>query len=273
MFALLLSMHLQWSGIANAQDIDAWGALQDAQLAESIDGNLSSAMATYEQLMKRLHIDDPVRGDALYAYARAAWMLGDDARARQVLLQGIRTGTCDVPCRDLLERIDFEAYAVASLPVRWTFQGSEHGLFHPWRLDEYGALRVSPAQEDGNRVLIWSSASNPQRQDRLMIGLALPDQQPKTFKLNVSSKLSNAWIQLAAFDQNGLEYRSGGSGLEVPTGRAMSVQFDLEGLSPRGGGTPTETPHFVRLELLETSSLEGGTDGPNELYLDDVEIF
>lgn len=273
MLTFALALHLHLSVEAHAQAIDAWGALQDAKLAEAVDGDLRSAMATYEQLMKRLHIDHPVRGDALYAYARAAWVLGDNARARQVLLQGIRTRTCDVPCRDLLERIDFETYAVASLPVRWNFQDSEHGLFHPWRLDEYGALRVSEAQEDGNRVLIWSSASNVQRQDRLMIGLAIADAQPTTFKLKIRSKLPNAWIQLAAFDQNGVEYRSGGTGLQLPTNREMNVQFDLERLAPRDGVLPVETTPLVRLELLETSALEGGTDGPNELYLDDIEIF
>ena len=106
-----------------------------------------------------------------------------------------------------------------------------------------------------------------------MVGLAVASQQPKTFRLTVQSKRPNAWIQLAAFDQNGVEYRSGGSGLEVPTDRPMRVEFDLAHLTPRDATTaPTKTP-LVRIELIDTSHLANSVDSPNELYLDDIEIF
>jgi hypothetical protein len=158
-----------WLLVAAAwgQDLDDRQRLNEALLDEAAYGDVRGAIVKFDALAKRLRADDPLRGEVIFALGRAHWTLDDADSARQWLLEGIRTGVCPTRCRDLLERVELERAQVTALPVRWTFDPNapEHALFHPWRFQDRGSIRVSEAG-----TLVWGTTPNRRQPDRLTMG-------------------------------------------------------------------------------------------------------
>lgn len=152
--------------VAAAQVASPRMELYDALLDQAAHGDDARAAATYTRLTHDLSIDDPLRGEALYWLGHAHHLRGDQPRAREALIEGIRTDVCPTRCRDLLEKLELEEARVASLPVRWTFDDAQHGLFHPWRFGDRGPMQIDQG------LLRWTTLPDPQQFNRLVMGFS-----------------------------------------------------------------------------------------------------
>ena len=109
--------------------------------------------AGVEQILVRsdLPADDPSLAEALVRLAEARWESGDVEGAREALDRCIRTGLDRTRCIDLRTGLDLEVDGVHAVPVRWTFDGPDHGVFHPRPFWSKGSFEGSSL-----KALKWS---------------------------------------------------------------------------------------------------------------------
>lgn len=265
MWAALL---LAWSAGA----AEGWALLEDALLVESVYGDLESAARTYEQLVRRLAVDDPSRAEALLALGRARAELGEPDLARAALLEGIRTASCLDPCQDLLGRIELEQESITRIPVRWTFDDADHGFFHPWQFDDKGTIRLERTRAN-DMELVWSTVIDIRKGDQLVVGFRRPQPTPRRVQFEVRSEATDAWLQVIFIDDHGRSYAVETGAFWVPVGRTTFVDVDLQTLHPIDPLDPPFDPGRVsRLQIRDVSAVEGARPGPNTMYLDDFTV-
>ncbi|MFT4624224.1 MAG: hypothetical protein ACI8PZ_002883 [Myxococcota bacterium] len=256
-------------GLAHADDRASWGDLHLALLVESADGDAASARAVYEQLVRKLPSEDPIRAEALYWLARSRWLAGDE-RARAALLEGIRTGACKERCFDLLERIELDANAITTVPIAWDFETPEHGVFHPWRYDHKGTMRLGTPPGKDESALVWSTAIDVRTEDQLVVGFSRPQPPPKQVSFRIRADPVEAWIRVFAEDGTGRTFTSGGVGMLVPVNDTLDLTIDLDRMvATDGTGDTLDPARIARLRLVDTTGFEGEGVGQNTLYLDD----
>lgn len=257
--------------LALGSDRGSWDLLDDALLVESIDGDLAAAARVYEQLVRNHPIEDPSRGEAFLALGRARWQLDQSDRAREALLEGIRTGACLARCQDLLGRIALEEQSITSVPIRWTFDDANHGVFHPWPLDARGTIRL--AQVDGETVLAWRTLIDARDGDQLVVGLRHPDPPPRLLRLRVRSEDTDAWLQVVVVDDLGRAYTSPQGAFWAPVGRWAQLELDLGSVDAVDATASALDPARIsRIQIRDVSAIEGAPSGPNTLLVDDVEV-
>lgn len=256
-----------------ADAADSWDLLLDALLAESAYADLQSSGQTYEQIVRTLPVEDPSRAQALFALGRARAELGDATAAREVLLEGIRTGTCLDPCYELLGRIELEEESITDLPVRWTFDTPEHGFFHPWRFNDKGTIRIQRHPERGDGVLAWHTVIDLRKGDQLVVGMQRPRPAPRRVALQVQARSTQAWLQFVVVDDAGRIYVPTAGNVGVPTDRMVKVVVDLRSMQPLDPLDPRLDPSRIsQLQIRDVSALEGAPPGPNTLFIDDFVV-
>ncbi len=155
-----------WWGLALAfgQDLDGRMMLTDALLDQAAHGDHLASVEVYGRLARELPVQDPLRGDALYWLGHAHHLLGNPEAAREALREGIRTDLCPTRCRDLLEAVELEQARATELPLVWSFDAPDHGLFHPWRFGDRGPVQLQQG------ALMWTTLPDPRQYNRLVMG-------------------------------------------------------------------------------------------------------
>ena len=264
---------LLWAATAAATDRGSWGDLHSALLYESADGDLATSQNVYRGLVRSLPTNDPIRAKALYWLARSHWLVGEVSEAREALLEGIRTGACRERCLDLLERIELDAAAIRSTPVQWDFETPQHGLFHPWRYDHKGTMRLGTPDGYSSSALIWSTTIDVRTEDQLVMSFSRPDPAPAELAFTISAFPVEAWIRVFARDEAGRTYTWGGAGMAVPTDDTMSITITLDRMvATDGTGDRLDPSKLVALRLVDTTGFEGDGVGENQIFLDDFSV-
>ena len=255
-----------WVPIAAANELDNRIEFYDALLADS-HGDLDAAVQHYTQLSRTLSDEDPTRSESLYWLGHGLYDLGRTDEARRALLDGIWIGAC-VRCRDLLEVIEVEDAAITTVPVSWDFHGGTHGLFHPWRVQELGSIRVASAPW-GDLGLEWETNARPGDPDRLVVGFRDPSPAPQSVRFQVVSSDLMAWIDIVVEDDHGRTFA-----LEDPIlairGVAKQISVPLAELVPNDGGARLDPSRMVLLSIVDRTASRSA--GQNHLWLDDFEI-
>ena len=265
-------LSLSWG--AHAQQRSPWGDLQYALLLESLDGHIDQARSIYRRLNRSLPSDHPIRGEALYALARSSVTLGEIEPARQILSEGIRTGVCKTNCRDLMEQIELRSYAVNQIPIIWSFESSDHSIFHPWRHDDLGSIRLEPPPGKDNPALLWTTTRGPSQPDRLVIQFQHPTPAPKTIRFQVLSLDAPTWLRVEASDTEGHPYTWGSETMMISDNENLTVTVDLSRmLRHEHRDLRLDPSKLDRIEIIDSSALDGNQFGPNRLYIDDLEVF
>lgn len=280
MALLLLALIAPLAGAAPNQRIatgrENLDALEDALLAESVYGDLQGAARTYEQLVRTLSVEDPSRAEALFALGRVRAELDEPHAAREALLEGIRTGSCLDPCQELLGRIELEADSITTLPVRWTFDDSDHGFFHPWQFDDKGTIRLertTAADAQSNTALVWHTIIDIRKGDQLIVGFRRPTPEPRTLAFSARSRVSDAWLHVVILDDFGRTYALPTGAFWVPVERTVRIEVDLNEVHPVDPVHPLLDPGRInRVQIRDVSAVEGAPPGPNTLYLDDFTV-
>ena len=257
---------------AHAQDVadtDRRAVLQDGLLREAT-GDVVGAIALYRNLSSSGSDDDPVRLDALQSLGRLYDELGEVELAREALLEGVRSGSR--ACQDLLERIDIEAESIRHVPVRWTFDTPDHGFFHPWTVQDRGAIRLG-VDPLGQSALEWST--EPRRRDHLVVGLDRPQPAPEQLRFLVRSSRLEVSLQVVVEDDLGNTWRMPDA-VTVAPGAAQTVALRLRDLvpdPPATGALPAD--HAWRLALEQDTTGPRNVDDSGErntVWIDDFEL-
>ena len=258
---------------AQAQDTSAWDVLQRALLAEAAAGDYEFAIGEYERLVRNLAVDSPVRAEALFRLGSARHTLGDVAGAREALLEGIRTGTCRVPCRVLLGRIQLDAESIREVPVSWSFDTAEHGVFHPWEFDDKGSIRVQDPSEAANPALIWETTVDVRRGDQLVVGFLHPTPAPRMIRFRMQASPNPASIHVRVVDDMKRAYGPASGAIRIGTDRPTLVEVALDDLVSVDPDDPALDPASIhRLYIHDVSAFNGTSAGPNALYVDDFSV-
>lgn len=255
------------AGLAGATELDARAALYDAMLAEAAWGDLDAAVATYKRLSRSLPDRDPVATEALFWLGHALDQRGSAEEAREALIGGIATGRCD-GCRALLERIAIDEESVTVVPVRWTFDDARHGFFHPWTLQDAGAIRLAPGP-DGDPALEWTSMAEARRPDQLVVGFRSPSPPPVGLRFEITAADRPALLQLWAQDADGRVYTLPEPVVLAP-GAPRPVAVTLAALAPAEPGPPLDPARLSRVVLVDVTG--GRQPGPHRVWLDDFEV-
>jgi hypothetical protein len=262
---------LVWlAGAALAQEVDgrvdSRVQLMDALLLES-RGDLDGAVMRYTELARTLGDTDPVRAEALYWLGHGLWSTGRIQQARQALMDGIRSGFCS-QCKDLLEVIEIDATSIHRLPVREDFEGGTHPLFHPWRVQPLGQIRVGVGPR-GDTALEWSTVARPGEADRLVLGLQHPTPAPTMIGFHVMSARLDALLDVVGVDDRGRTFGLR-EAVAVPRGVHQRVVVLLERLVPVDGGAPLRPEELVLLSIVDRTASRAA--GENRFWLDELEL-
>lgn len=253
-------------GPALAEELDSRIELYDALLAD-VHGDLEAAVQHYTELSRTLSDEDPTLSESLYWLGHGLYDLGRVEEARNALMDGIRSGTC-VRCRDLLEVIEIENAAITTVPVSWTFRDGTHRLFHPWRVQELGSIRVTSAPW-GDLGLEWTTIARPGEPDRLMVGFRDPSPTPQSVGFDVVSSDLPALIDLIAEDDHGRTFRLE-SPIPASRGVLKRISVPFSELVPTDGGAELDPSRLVLLSIVDRTASRSA--GQNRLWLDDFEV-
>ncbi len=229
-----------------------------------------SSVALYRTLSSGAADDDPVRIDALQWLGRLYHEIGDVELAREALLEGVRSGSR--ACQDLLERIDIEAESIRAVPVLWDFDSPDHGFFHPWTVQDRGAIRLG-RDPVGEPVLEWST--DPRRRDHLVVGLEEPTPPPQQLRFEIRSSRLEVLLQVVVWDEMGNSWRMADA-IVVPPGAAVPVILRLRDLVPDPPATGAlDAGQAWRLMLEQDTTgarAEDESAERNTVWIDDFEL-
>jgi hypothetical protein len=258
-------------GDAAATDAPAhWVDLYDALLVASADGDLeASALALRDLLRSDLEVTDAATDETVFRLGETLYALGRVDEAREALLDGRRSGTCNAACRELFETIEIEQESVTRLPTRWTFEDSDHGFFHQWAFQDTGALRLGDPGT-GDAVLIWETTVQSRQPDRLVVGFSAMDPGPGVVALTVTSRTMEALLQVVVEDMAGRQF--GSPGIPLAVGAPVRLRFRLDELASVDGNPGVLDPSQIsRLYLVDRTGRTRAT-GRNVLWIDDFVV-
>jgi hypothetical protein len=248
---------------------DRRATLQDGLLREAT-GDLVGAIALYRTLSSGAADDDPVRIEALRWLGRLYHEIGEVELAREALLEGVRSGSR--ACQDLLERIDIEAESIRTVPVLWDFESADHGFFHPWTVQDRGAIRLG-TDPVGEPVLEWET--DARRRDHLVVGLENPSPAPEQLRFEIRSSRLDVLLQVVVWDELGNTWRMPDA-IPVPPGAAVPVILRLRDLVPDPPATGAlNASQAWRLVLEQDTTGARAADGSTErntVWIDDFEL-
>jgi tetratricopeptide (TPR) repeat protein len=192
------------SGLA-AGGREAWDALGEAELRAAY-GAFAEAADLYQELASSLPDEDPARARALYGAGRLYRHLGRPTDAVAAFDACVRIRAWRAACLAERTEVELDRSAVSALPVRWTFDDTEHGLVHPPQL-EAGALRIAAPPSETDPCLAWSTELPAGGADALHIawrgGL-----RPRTLSLRLKTGGDQAELQWTAIDLDGRMFTS-----------------------------------------------------------------
>ncbi len=255
---LLLATH------AYAGDrVAAWESYHDARLAESLGGAPLDAVRAYEQVLRDVGPDEPLRGAALCALGEARAALGRVDAARVAWTSAREIPASRARAVELLAAADLLEGRVERLPVRMDFERVEAAAHGPWVVLPDGIERseLSVVERDGAHALQWKTRVDA-RAERIGLGVA-PGVSVARVSFRVRAETLPARIVVRLHDGGGTVWEA--ADVLVPVGRWLSLDVSPVTLQASRG----------RVRWLEVANVAGeGSDvrGEAAVLLDDVEI-
>lgn len=248
---LLLAAAAAW-----AQEVGPQQMLHDAVALEGLYGDLEGAVQRYRLLVRNGAMDDASRARAVTMLGRALYDLGRVDEARQALFEGRASGVCSASCVTLLQALVIEQEAVQTIPAVWDFDETDHSFFHPFPLQEAGAIRVGRFY-DGTGVLEWETTQPARGRDMLVVGLMRPTPAPTEVTLSVTSGTGGPGLIVAVEDELGRRWVSS-EPIALPRGTRVDVTLPLNKLRPdfEGVRVPVDASRLTRV-ALETVAPKG----------------
>lgn len=264
-----------------AQDLRAWQGLHEGMLIEAADGDTVRSIAWYEGLIAGLEDDDPTIGELHYWLAHARYAQGDAEGARKALRVAMEDPTIADPARALLGQIDAQELRVHKLPVFYEFStGTGHWL-HAWEYGDKGRItNAIPPTSAEDHALAWTTEVAERERDAIRLffepEIWIDDRRggPSSLSFRVLSEAFEARLAFYAEDDQGRRYAADGL-VVAGTVDWTSVRVLMSDLVPIGSTIPQDRLDSRKVRsftLLDVTSSETPSRGPNTLYLDDLSV-
>jgi hypothetical protein len=237
----------------------------------AVDGDVASAIASLRRLVNsEIPGGDPSMAVAYLTLARLHADAGQLDEAREVLEGCLGTGQARAACVELRGQLDLEAAAVRSVPVTWTFDTPDHGVFHPRAYWDKGDLKL---RSDATTTwLAWSTRVDGVREDELVVPLASPSPGPRTLRVRARATTMRAEVEVELVDEEGRRFVPRPASIEIPADGWTDVEVTLRDATPLDGGTARFDPtRLHRLVLRDATGLTGSV-GRNEIHFDSLEL-
>lgn len=247
------------AGLAQAQPSppDAEGRYWEARLAESADGDVDGAIATYTQLAESPQVRDSpaLRARILEALGRAHWSLGqyDNARVafdgcRRIETSGMAAVDTSV-CAELSRQVALAQGAVRRIPTTWTFNLDDpHGFV---LFADRGTMLLE--RQGGRSALVWEQELGLGGTAELAVALDTPADTPTGVRLQLRSTLERTVLELVIVDVFGRTYVPNQRFVADPTQRTWDVAF--ADVVPRVPTWPALDPKKIAQVKLLAGSL------------------
>lgn len=255
-----------------ADEIEVWGMLAEILLIEAADGDLPRAAVAYEQLVRHLPDEDPMRAEALYHLGDVRYRQGDVDGARAALREGIRVGHNRDQCLVLLGRVELEQSAIHEVPVYWRFDGTSHGFVHPWARASRGSIHI----EEEAGALGWTTTVDARADDQLVVGFRNPQPSPRGIRLEVQSMKMDAHLRMLVYDVFGRKYTSarGAVSTPVPVGETIVIDVEMASMVALDANQgPLDPQRLDRVIIQDVTGYVGRETGPNTLLIDNFEVY
>lgn len=235
------------------------------------DGDTVRAVAALRRLVNsEIPEGDPSMSGAYLTLARLLAESGQLDEAREVLEGCLRTGQARGACVELRSTLDLEAAAVRTVPITWTFDTPDHGVFHPRAYWDKGDLKLR--RDDATTWLAWSTRVDGVREDELVVPLANPSPGPRTLRLRARATAMRAEIEVELVDEDGRRFVPRPASIEIPAEGWTDVEITLRDATPLDGGTARLDPtRLHRIVLRDATGLTGSV-GRNEVHFDSLEL-
>ncbi len=275
MLGLLLVAGLaRAEGPAEDWEYMAWEALYDARLSSALGTSPEVVSADYGRALSLVRdAQSPLGGEIHYWLALSLLSVGDvDGATRELALLGGREALADRD-RALSSYIDMQRRKITRLPYRQDFDIADTPA--PWVLrwqNEGGSTLDLLDLPDGNRVVVWSTNVQRERDDALII--PFQNQGPSTLRFAIRAERFPASVRCMLEDEDGQQWT--GKFLDVPTDTWTGIQLTMDDFTlvgdPRSGRRPM--PRRVRsFQLLDVTGFRSEERGLNRIYLDAVEAL
>lgn len=265
------------SAPAEAQDRDTWAVLADVLLIEVADGNLERALLQYEALIRELPADDPYRPSALHRMGRVQYTLGDIEEARETLRECVRVAHRDSIerplCLETLGQLEQEQASITSIPVKWNFNNEAHGFFHPWRYADKGTIRIRTDTPKGDPALSWVTEVDVRKGDQLVVGFIDPWPIPRGLRFKVHPLNRDTYLRMTVSDVYGRKFTTKSRATLAPAASEVTVTVDLKRLKPLDNQPGRMDPSKISEFVIQDVTAYYGTSGPNEVLIDDFEVY
>ena len=240
---------------------EAWDALGEAELRAAY-GAFAEAADLYQELASSLPDEDPARARALYEAGRLYRHLGRPADAVAAFDACVRIRAWRAACLAERTEVELDRSAVSALPVRWTFDDTQHGLVHPPQR-EAGALRIAAPPGESDPALAWSTELPAGGADELQIAWR-EGLRPRTVTLRLKTGGDQAELQWTAIDLDGRRFFSP----PFPVGTAWTeLRWSLDALTDAQGDR-LQPSALYRLVLEQRAA----SASERVLWLDDLVI-
>ncbi len=217
--------------------------VQRALVSEALRGDLARAISRYQQLVRTLPDDHPLWTVAIVAYARALYDEGRVAEAREALREAIRKGRCEADCQQLLQHVAIDQESVRTLPVEWSFDNQNPGLYHHWAHQDLGELVAGPG------ALSWTTRADPdpKRSDKLVAGFVRPEPPPSRLEFTLRSVQVPSWVRVVLEDEAGSRFVT--HTVEVPANEVLTVEALVADVVAEDPTTRLDPGRITRVSL------------------------
>ena len=252
---------------AGAAGPEVWGAMHDARLSQSADRDGAEAITIYETLLEHLGADDPLRGELLMDLARVRFDIGDEAGAREALLDASADPRVGTRARAWLVQLEAWARRVRTLPLELAVRREAGPLVLGWSAAPDAALAPS------NQGLVWDTVVRDGRDDTLIAAIDELAGPTRHLGLRVRASTFPAHLRVVLEDAGGGRWATP---VEVILpGDSTTMELDVVDLLPTGAAEEDARPDpaLVRILMLQDVTAFHSVDrGPNRLTIEALSL-
>ena len=245
----------------------SWESLYDARLAQAVDGTPAASAMYCEEVLDDLSPSDTLFGKAWYFLGQARAEQGDGQGAADAWERAANAAVPSLSAHAILARFEEIGQPIASVPRVCDFDGPADedlcALHRVWT--RKGAPRLVATGE--GRVLVWPTEVKPAAADALEAVFRHPEAlRTVAFRIRASAIVS--YVRVALDDGTGARVQS--EVVQVPRDEWASAELSVREFRPAEVGGWSAQARLLRIEDL--TGLLSEDRGPNELWIDDLEL-
>jgi hypothetical protein len=253
---------------------EAWEAIHDGRLIESLGGDPNQAVHEYEKALSYLADDSGERPELMYWLGRARWTAGDVSGARQALHAALADPRWQDRAWAFLSRVEAQALAIESLPYHEDFTKSFGAIVRGWNRYGDGGLEKVDGVSPYGTALQWSTTVRDGEPDFIYVAFQDLRRAPRTVRAFMRSLSFPAHVRFVAQDVEGRRWT--GPVVVLSTTEWAPIDLSLRDFvledDPQAGRMPADVDIRL-LQIHDVTAQQASDRGDNAILLDDFEVL